>query len=133
MKLFHIGKDGGPESKSTGYWLIEAKRLFSIALIRFDGKAREAFHTHSFHAVSWLLKGQLIEQFIDGTVRVHKPSLKPIVTLRSHFHIVDSVGTSWAITFRGPWVRLWKEFLPKQDTFVTLSPGRKIESWSTAA
>jgi len=54
-------KDGGPDSTVTGYWLIESKKWFSIVLLKFEGKSREAFHTHAFNAISWLLKGKLIE------------------------------------------------------------------------
>jgi hypothetical protein len=126
MKLFKKMKDGGKESTVTGYWLIEAKSLFSICLLKFEGRSREAFHTHAFNAVSWVLKGQLEENFLDGSVRVHKPSLKPIFTPRNDFHKVNSDGTTLALTFRGPWVDRWKEWLPKENRFVTLTHGRKI-------
>lgn len=45
MKLFTARKDGGEASTVTGYWLVEAKRLFSACLLRFHGKSREAFVT----------------------------------------------------------------------------------------
>ena len=61
MKFLFKAKDGGPESKVTGYWLIESKRWFSIALLRFDEGSREAFHTHAFNAISWVLWGELLE------------------------------------------------------------------------
>lgn len=31
----------------------------------------------------------------------------------------------WVLTFRGPWVDTWKEYLPKLKEFVTLTHGRK--------
>lgn len=125
MKLFKRMKDGGPESTCVGYWLVEAKSLLSVVVLNFQGKSREAFHNHAFHAVSWVLKGELHETMLDGTVRVHKPSLKPIITPRSDFHKVDSVtDDTWAITFRGPWVKNWNEFIPETNEFVTLAPGR---------
>jgi len=127
MRAFFKGKDGGPESTVTGYWLVEMKRLLSVALVRFDGQSREAFHTHAFDAVSWVLRGSLTETFIDGRVVKHKPSLLPFVTKRSDFHKVDSdAPVSWAITFRGPWVRKWREFIPASQRFLTLTSGRKI-------
>ena len=64
MKLFHKAKDGGPASTVTGYWLIESKRFFSIVLLRFDGPSREAFHTHAFNSISWVVKGVLLENFL---------------------------------------------------------------------
>jgi hypothetical protein len=124
MKLFWKGKDGGTESRVTGYWLIEWKRLFSIVLLRFDGKSREAFHTHAFNSMSWLLKGKLLEEFIDGKGHYIMPSLRPIWTPRSCFHKVDSKGVSWVLSFRGPWTKTWEEFLPNEHRYRTLTNGR---------
>ena len=44
----------------------------------------------------------------------------------STFHKVTSIGTTWVITFRGPWTEHWSEFLPDQNKFIVLSHGRKI-------
>jgi hypothetical protein len=135
MKLFHKGKDGGPESTVTGYWLIEWKGGFSIALLRFDGDSREVHHTHAFNAVSWLLKGELLEHvkttYFHGDeekqveyFKRYLPSFKPIITNRVPLHKVSSKGRSWALTFRGPWVNHWWEYLP-DGTFKALTHGRK--------
>lgn len=111
MKFFSKGKDGGPYSTVTGYWLVEIKGLFSIALLRFDKGSREAFHNHAFHSISWLLKGEVEEYHLTraedgqvsfGEVKNFRPSLKPILTYRSTFHKVISKATSWVLTFRGP-------------------------------
>lgn len=123
MKLFKKMKDGGPESTVTGYWLIEAKSLFSIALLRFEGKSREAFHNHAFNCFSWVLKGKLTETMLDGRVREYKASLKPFVTTREDFHKVDSDGTTFVLTFRGRWSKTWNEFT---DKYITLASGRDI-------
>jgi hypothetical protein len=126
MKLFKIMKDGGKESTVTGYWLIECKPLFSVCLLRFDGKSREAFHTHAFNSLNWVLKGSVTEEFIDGKGRKHTPSFKPIYTKRTDFHKVSSdIGTTWVFSLRGPWSKRWKEYLPEQDRFITLTSGRK--------
>lgn len=131
MKLFFKSKDGGAESTVTGYWLIEWKRLFSIVLLRFDGESREAFHTHAFNCISWVLKGCLREIFLKGRwgscTIPHRASWRPFVTRRSDFHKVSSIpGTTWVLSFRGPWARRWQEYLPDQQSFVTLESGRKI-------
>ncbi len=124
MKLFYKGKDGGAESTVTGWWLIEAKGLFSIALLKFEGKSREAYHSHAFNSISWLLSGELQENHLDGDFLVHGPSLMPIITRRRTIHKVNSVGTSWVMTFRGPWTQTWNEFRPLEDRWVTLTNGR---------
>ena len=124
MKLFKKMKDGGPESTVTGYWLIEAKSLFSIAILRFDGKSREAFHNHAFNCFSWVLKGKLTETMLDGRVREYKASFMPFITTREDFHKVDSDGRTFVLTFRGPWAKLWKESV--NGKLITLTNGRKI-------
>lgn len=129
MKLFHKAKDGGPDSKVTGYWLIESKRFFSIALLRFDKGSREAFHTHAFNAWSVVLKGELLETLkptdkVSTTVRIYKP-FNFAYTARECFHRVFGVAdVTWVLTLRGPWCKTWKEYLPQEDKDITLSNGR---------
>lgn len=128
MKFLSKSKDGGPESTVTAYWLIEWKWLFSIALLRFDNGSRDAYHSHAFNCISWLLKGRLEEHELHlepGLVRVYEPSIEPIITKRTTFHKVVSVGRSWVLTFRGPWSKTWEERLP--DRQVTLGSGRVVQ------
>ena len=125
MRIFYKGKDGGSKSTVTGYWLIEWKQLFSVCLLHFEGKSREAYHTHAFNAISWVIKGRLTEHLICGKVVKYCPSLFPIVTLKNRFHKVDSDGSTWVLTFRGPWASTWKEWLPSKRRFATLTHGRK--------
>lgn len=131
MKFMKIMKDGGPLSRVTGFFLVEIKCLFSIVILRFDDGARDAYHTHAFNAVSWVMKGRLIEQVRtpnphDEYVVIYDPSWLPIWTPRRRFHRVVSVGTTWAISFRGPWTDKWSEYLPVEDRTITLTHGRKI-------
>lgn len=131
MKIFHKAKDGGPESNVTGYWLIEWKSVFSIALLRFSNGTRESFHSHAFNCVSWLLSGELEEQHLQDwghSVQYHFPDLWPIVTKRKTFHRVKSHGTSWVLTFRGPWDKTWREFDPALGIHTVLSSGRNVVS-----
>ena len=127
MKFLTKRKDGGAESTVTGYWLVEIKSLFSIVLLRFDGNSREAFHTHAFNCVSWVLKGHLQEQFIGKrSDRVYRSSWRPFKTLRTDFHKVSSPwGTTWVLSFRGPWADVWREYLPQSGKFITLTHGRE--------
>lgn len=119
-------KDGGKDSSVTGYWLVELKGLFSIVLLRFDGASREAFHTHAFNCLSWVLSGCLFETFLNGPARQHRASWRPFVTRRTDFHKVSSIPTrTWVLSFRGPWADRWEEFLPNEDRFATLTHGRK--------
>ena len=125
MKLFFKSKDGGRESTVTGYWLIESKSLFSIVLLRFDGISRDAHHTHAFHSLSWVIKGELQEKFKNNykQIRLHSASWIPFITRKEDFHKVNSIGTTWALSFRGPWQKKWLEYTPQEGTY-TLSSGR---------
>lgn len=126
MKFFSRRKDGGSESTVTGYWFFEIKWLFSVVLLRFDGVSREAFHNHAFNCFSWVLSGELEENFLDGRVRHHRRRWLPFATLRSHFHMVHSITPrTWVLSFRGPWSKTWTEFLPDRREFVTLTGGRR--------
>lgn len=127
MLFCKLSKDGGEESRVWGLYLIEIKNLFSVVLLKFKDGSREAYHNHAFDAVSWVMKGELQENLIEGQVNRYRPSFKPIYTGRDTFHKVVSVGNTYALTFRGPWNKSWKEFLPLANRFQTLSWGRKIE------
>jgi hypothetical protein len=126
MKLLRFMKDGGPLSRVTGLFVVEIKKLFSVVLLHFFDGSREAYHSHAFNAVSWVLRGKLVENALDGKITEYKPGLKPIFTPRSMFHKVVSAGDTWVISFRGPWVNTWKEYLPAEERFVTLTHGRRV-------
>jgi hypothetical protein len=126
VKTFKYMKDGGAESKVSGLFLIEIKSLFSVALLHFSLGSREAYHSHAFNSVSWVLNGRLDEYHTNGKLNSYEPGLKPVLTKRSTFHKVFSVGDTWVLTFRGPWFRTWKEFIPATNQNLTLTHGRKI-------
>lgn len=130
MKWFFKSKDGGSESTVTGYWLVEAKSLGSIVLLRFDEGSRDAYHNHAFNCVSWVLRGVLHEECIDshGDIveeNLYESSLKPVFTWRDTFHQVNGLAKhTWVLSFRGPWSQTWEEYLPGTQESVTLTNGR---------
>ena len=128
MKFFKKMKDGGAESTVTGYWLVEIKSWFSIVLLKFEGKSREAYHTHAFNCWNWLISGGLKENKIDGTQRFYESSKSSrfFKISREDFHKVDSITpASWVLSFRGPWSDHWQEFLPQEGRFRILTHGRQ--------
>lgn len=129
MKFFAKRKDGGPESHVTGYWLIEIKSLFSVVLLRFDHGSREAYHSHAFNAVSWVLRGKLLESLLGdrGDIK-YLPSWRPVWTPRTRFHKVISSGTTWVLSIRGPWAKHWMEYIPGKEV-LELTHGRRT-TWS---
>ncbi len=84
----------------------------------------EAFHNHAFNSIAWVLKGTLTENMLDGKVNTHKSSIFPFYVSREDFHKVDSDGTTWVLNIRGPWLNKWKEYLPTESRFRTLTNGR---------
>lgn len=133
MKFLTKRTDGGPESNVTGYWLIEWKSVFSIALLRFRQGSREAYHSHAFNAWSLILWGSLVEVTLlagDGrwprTVRRYLRRGMFLHTPREQMHKVYGIAkNTWAISFRGPWSDTWEEVL-KDGSRVTLTHGRKV-------
>ena len=137
MKLFYIGKDGGPDSTVWGFWPVEIKSLFSIALLCFENGSREAFHNHAFNSLSLVLWGKLEEevreeQTVEGLGSIttswinYYPIFSVVYTPRSRMHKVSSKGRSWVLTFRGPWTKTWNEFNPNTQKYSTLMDGRKV-------
>lgn len=125
MRFFFKRKDGGPLSHVTGYWLMEGKRSFSIVLLRFDLGSREVFHNHAFNAFTLFLLGKVEEHTLSGKVRVWK-SLQFKYTPRTLAHKVYGITRhTWAVSVRGPWTKVWKEYSPNKTT--VLSQGRVEE------
>jgi hypothetical protein len=126
MKFLRKAKDGGPKSTVTGYWLAEIKSLFSIALLKFEDGSRAEYHSHAFNSLSWVLKGRLREEHLEEPEpEYHGPDLLPVVTRRDTFHRVYSQGTTWVLTFRGPWAKTWHEYDPRTRRYSTLAHGRR--------
>jgi hypothetical protein len=126
MRWFYYGKDGGYESTVWGFWLFEIKSLCSIVLLKFENGSRDAYHSHAFNSVSWVLWGKLREHHLRRLpAEVHPRSWRPVITRRKTFHKVTSEGRTWVLSFRGPWAKHWQEYHPKEHTFTMLASGRK--------
>lgn len=118
------GKDGGPKSRVWGLFL-ENKKLFTVALLKFENGSREAYHSHAFNAVSLILgPGKLRERHLDGDAEEHGQG-KVVHTYKHTFHQVWSLGTTWALTLRGPWSDTWHE-LDEEAKYLTLTHGREV-------
>lgn len=126
MKILQKRHDGGKDSGVTGYFFIEWKSLFSVAVLRFSPGSREAYHSHAFNALTWWVRGQVTEMFPDGSSLSWKPSLKPKLTPRGNTHKIHAEKVSWAFTLRGPWSPTWREL--KGGKEIILTNGRKVVS-----
>ena len=138
MRFLEVTKDGGPESPVIGLFVIEIKSLFSVVLLKFGG-TRENFHSHAFNAWTIWLKGAVMEVIRPAS---GNPTLLNLrrwkagdikFTSRDTMHKVLPEGSAWALSFRGPWSKTWKEYDPANDAIITpSSPGRKVLSRETA-
>lgn len=127
MKFLWGSKDGGPES-NVRMWGFESKMFGSALVLCFGKGSREAYHTHAFNAISWVLTGGLKEEIhpVRGFF-FYFPSFKPIFTSRDTFHKVHGLDyKNWVLTFRGPWRARWREYLPKTNKYQTLTHGREV-------
>jgi hypothetical protein len=123
-------KDGGGESTVSGLYVLEVKSLFSIVLLRFGPGSREAFHSHAFNCWSWVLGWKCLqEEHMDGSINLLPASRLQrwlgFGTYRNTFHKVSSWGTTWVLSFRGPWSPYWKEYLELESRGRTLTHGRR--------
>ena len=127
-QFFNKSKDGGPLSPVDGYFLIEIKGLFSIAVLKFNKGAREEFHTHAFNAFTWFFKGDLVEEDVDGKLYKYRQSILPKITKKSKNHRVIASKDSWCLTFRGPWSDEWTEYNKDRNETVILTHERRVLS-----
>jgi len=135
-KFFVKRPDGGENSGVTAFFFIEWKAVFSIALLRFGQNAtRRNYHSHAFNAITWWIKGEVVELIADLNVASHlnpihsgyiyRPSFIPKWTPRESCHRIHPRKETWALTFRGPWSDKWYEFNPETDEITWLTHGRK--------
>lgn len=121
-RFFYKKPDGGLNSGVTGYFLLEWKTVFSIGILHFRPGSREAYHSHAFNALTFWLRGKVTEQKFDGINSEFQASLCPKYTRRDNCHRVLVHTDTWALTFRGPWQDVWKEYRPH---LVRLTHGRR--------
>lgn len=126
MRIMQKTKDGGKESTVDAYFLIELKGWFSVALLKFNKGSRVNYHSHAFDALTWFIKGDMVEFFLTKPHRKYRKSLFPKLTRRTDFHKVVANKPSWCFTVRGPWQNRWEEYNPKTGEFTTLTHGRKV-------
>lgn len=125
-QFFSKAKDGGSKSPVDGYFLFELKSLCSVVLLKFNKGSRENFHNHAFHAMTWFIKGEMVEEDVSGSKLKYKFSLKPKITMREKCHRVIALEDSWCISIRGPWSKNWKEFNKQTNETTILTNGRKV-------
>lgn len=126
-------KDGGPASTVFMYG-IECKALASILVLRFENGSRDAFHSHAFNTISWVLSGELQEEHFptEHTLRkwgcgfksLYRAALRPVYTYRETCHRVVSRGRTWVLSLRSPWQETWTDIDGPTGVATVLRHGR---------
>lgn len=127
IKILEKCKDGGPESPVDAYVLVECKALFSLLVLKFNKGRRETYHNHAFDALTWFIKGSMVEERLTGDLVKLTPycrSLVPKFTKRDNMHRVKAYENSWCLTLRGAWRDTWQEYNEQTGTRISLTHGR---------
>lgn len=125
MRFMQRAPDGGKKSGVSGFFFIEIKSLFSIVLLRFNPGSREGYHSHAFNAITFWLKGRVVEDRLDTReIKVYHASFRPKFTPRRNIHRIIAAVTTYALCIRGPWHKTWCEYDPKARRVIEYTHGR---------
>lgn len=133
MRLGKFGKLLHRDDTSLGvgnisrFTIIEIKYLFGIIINTFNTTSQDRYHSHAFHAWSWMLKGGYFEDVIkDGKVIRNVAIWKSRWIPRNHIHRIGySLPGSMSVTFEGPWESTWQEYFT-DGRMKTYTWGRKV-------
>ena len=128
MRFMQRAPDGGKKSGVTGFFIIEIKWLFSIVLLKFNTGSRECHHSHAFHALTFWLKGHVLEDRLDTDKRTVYvgPSLWPKWTPKRNIHRIIARRPTYALCFRGPWGKGWCEYNKATREIIEYTHGRVV-------
>lgn len=121
------------------FTIIEIKYLFGIIVNIFNTVDQDRFHSHAFHAWSWMIRGYYHEHVLKKQddpryFHPHFPGVsvdfKKIERSRfipkNYIHkITRSSPNAISITFEGPWGPTWDEFFDN-GRIKHYSWGRKV-------
>lgn len=96
----------------TELTILEYKKLFSIKLFKFhktNGK-QDRFHTHAFNAYSFLLKGNYIEEVLEGNVikKLPRNRSRLLFIPKDSFHRITKGTDCTTLLITGPWGKAFK-------------------------
>jgi hypothetical protein len=108
------------EQNVTEITVLEWKKYFSIKLFHFHKTTgnQDRFHTHSFNAVSLLLKGNYIEEVVvEGVVKPLPRNRSRIIYIpKGEFHRITKSNGCWTLLVTGPWEPEWVELRELGDS-----------------
>lgn len=108
------------EQDVTEITVLEWKKLFSIKLFHFHktNGSQDRFHTHSFNSVSFLLKGNYVEEVVvDGFVKPLPRNRSKIIYIpKGEFHRITKSDGCKTLLITGPWEPEWVELRELGDS-----------------
>lgn len=126
-KLLHVDNTSLGVGNIKRFTIIEVKHLFGIIVNIFNTENQDRFHSHAFHAFSWMIRGHYYEEVIlpDSKVIVKKIEKSRFIP-RNYIHkITSSSKNAMSVTFEGPWESTWNEYFDNYRV-KTYTWGRKV-------
>ncbi len=110
-KILHYEKISLGVGKIQRFILFEFKFIGGIILNIFNTDNQDRFHSHAFHAFSWMIKGWYNEDIILDNKVISKKIVHSRIIPKNYIHkIKESSKNAISITFEGPWGNTWNEF-----------------------
>lgn len=104
----------------TELTILEWKKLFSIKLFHFHKSTgcQDRFHTHSFNSISFLIKGNYVEEILRGdTVVPYNRNRSRFIYIPSNeYHRITRSDGCRTLLITGPWEPEWKELRELGDS-----------------
>jgi hypothetical protein len=133
MRLGKFGKLLHWDNTSIGvgnirrFTIFELKYVGGIIINVFNTENQDRFHSHAFHALSWMVHGHYFEDVIvDSGHIVTKKIEKSRFIPRNYIHkITKSSKNAVSVTFEGPWGGTWDEYFDN-GRVKTYGWGRKV-------
>lgn len=133
MRLGKFGKICHWDNTSLGvgnirrFTIIEIKHLFGIIVNVFNTSNQDRFHSHAFHAFSWMVRGSYYEDVIleNGDVITKKIQRSRFIPKNYIHKITKSTPNAISVTFEGPWGSTWNEYFDN-GRIKTYTWGRRV-------
>lgn len=132
MRLGKFGKLLHWDNTSLGvgdirrFTIIEIKYLFGIIVNIFNTTDQDRFHSHAFHALSWMVRGHYFEDVLENNAVISKKIERSRFIPKNYIHkITLSTPNAVSVTFEGPWGSTWNEYFDS-GRVKTYGWGRKV-------
>ena len=125
-KLLHFDNTSLGVGNIRRFTVIEIKYLFGIIVNIFNTENQDRFHSHSFQALSLMIKGHYYEEILVAEKVLTKKIEKSRFIPRNYIHkITKSTKNCISVTFEGPWQSTWNEYFDN-GRVKTYTWGRKV-------